>query len=148
MKYYTRMRREYAAGEVILTEHGSPDGIYIIESGRVRVYKTVGTGAARREVPLGVLGRKAVFGEMAMLDERPRSASVRALEPTMCTVITRDMFEHQLTRIPPWLLNVIKILITRIRTANDTLRERVGDRLEDDTGGLVTARAEQTTRST
>lgn len=145
MKYFTRMRREYARGEVILSEHGKADGMYIIESGRVRIYKTLLKGSDEREVVLGTLGPKAVFGEMAMLDARPRSASVRALAPTVCTVITRDMLEDQVSKMPPWLLNVIKVLITRIRTANDTLRETVNrhaTHVDEDTGGLITAKAE------
>ncbi|MBD3317530.1 MAG: cyclic nucleotide-binding domain-containing protein [Chitinivibrionales bacterium] len=145
MKYYTRKRREYAPGELILSENGSPNGMYIIESGKVRVYKISGVGAAKREIFLGTLGPQAIFGEMAMLDDRPRSASVRAIKPTVCTIINRDMLVHQLTAMPSWLLNVIRILITRIRGANDSLREsvsRYATCVDDDPGGLIMAKTE------
>jgi len=125
MKYYTRQIRKYRQGDIVFSENSDCDGMYIIDSGRVRVFKTVKSGSLLKEVELCTLGPKAMFGEMAMIDENRRSASVQALEPTACTVITKKIFEDQLSNIPPWMVNMIKILVTRLRETNEKLRSMV-----------------------
>lgn len=125
MKYYTRQVRKYKEGDIIFSENSSCDGMYIIDAGRVRVFKTVKNEEESKEIELCTLGTKAMFGEMAMIDENRRSASVQALEPTICTVITKKIFEDQLSQIPPWMVNMIKILVTRLRETNEKLRNMV-----------------------
>lgn len=145
MRYYTRIRKTYKPGEMIFTENSECDGMYIIDSGNVRVFKTMGTGANRKEVDLCSLGPKAMFGEMAMIDEKRRSASVQAVEPTVCTVITKKIFEDQLAHIPPWMVNMIRILVSRLRETNDRLRKLVEEHTAtpvDDTGSILTVDAE------
>jgi CRP-like cAMP-binding protein len=146
VKVYERIRKSFRKGEIVLSETSACDGMYIIERGSVRIYKTVGTGGAAGEVTLTVLGAGAMFGEMALVDERGRSASVQALEDTLCTVITREIFEDQLSRIPPWMLNVMRILVSRLRNSNETLRQTIARYAaipDDDTGGLVTLDASE-----
>ncbi len=128
MKYYTRQVKKYRQGDVVFSENSDCDGMYIIDSGRVRVFKTVKSGESIKEVELCTLGTKAMFGEMAMIDENRRSASVQALEPTACTVITKKIFEDQLSNIPPWMVNMIKILVTRLRETNEKLRTMVEEK--------------------
>ena len=125
MKYYTRQIKKYRQGDVIFSENSSCDGMYIVDSGRVRIFKTIKTGNTLKEVELCQLGPKAMFGEMSMIDENRRSASVQAIEPTNCTIITKKIFEDQLSRIPPWMVNMIKILVTRLRETNDKLRQMI-----------------------
>ncbi len=125
MKYYTRQVKKYRQGDIIFSENSSCDGMYIVDSGRVRIFKTIKTGNTLKEVELCQLGPKAMFGEMAMIDENRRSASVQAIEPTACTIITKKIFEDQLSRIPPWMVNMIKILVTRLRETNNKLRRMV-----------------------
>lgn len=125
MKYYTRQVKKYRQGDIIFSENSSCDGMYIIDSGRVRIFKTVKAGDTLKEVELSQLGQKAMFGEMSMIDENRRSASVQAIEPTTCTIITKKIFEDQLSRIPPWMVNMIKILVNRLRETNEKLRNMV-----------------------
>ncbi len=99
--------------------------MYLIDSGRVRVFKTIEVGGKIREVELCDLGPMSMFGEMAMIDESRRSATVQAVEQTQCTVITKKIFEDQLTRIPPWMVNLIRILVSRLRETNEKLRKMV-----------------------
>jgi CRP-like cAMP-binding protein len=147
MKYYSTHKKKYKEGEIIFSENSDCDGMYIVDSGRVRVFKTVGTGAAAKEVELSVLGTRAMFGEMAMIDNTRRSASVQAVEPSECTVITRKVFEDQLSRIPPWMVNMIRILVRRLRETNDKLRTTVEQYTtlpDDDTGSILTLDADNT----
>lgn len=122
MRYYSRIVKKFKNGEIIFSENSECDGMYIIDTGRVRVYKTSGEGPSAREIELCTLGPKAMFGEMAMIDENKRSASVQAIEPTVCTVITKKVFEDQLKHIPLWMVNMIKILVMRLRETNEKLR--------------------------
>ncbi len=125
MRYYTRQIRKYKEGDIIFSENSSCDGMYIIDLGRVRVFKAGTNEDESNEIELCTLGKKAMFGEMAMIDENRRSASVQALEPTICTLITKKIFEDQLSQIPPWMVNMIKILVTRLRETNEKLRNMV-----------------------
>ncbi len=126
MKYYTRQIKKYKPGDIIFSENSPCDGMYIIDGGRVRVFKTIlAADETKKEIELCTLGAKAMFGEMSMIDENRRSASVQAIEPTICTIITKQIFEDQLSHIPPWMVNMIRILVTRLRETNEKLRTMV-----------------------
>jgi len=144
MKYYTRQVKEFKKGDIIFSENSSCDGMYIIDSGRVRVFKTIVTGNTKKEIELCTLNTKAMFGEMAMIDESRRSASVQAIEPTKCTVISKRIFEDQLSRIPTWMVNMIKILVSRLRETNEKLRKMVEQQssIDLDDSGILTVDSE------
>jgi CRP-like cAMP-binding protein len=145
VKYYPVQKRKFKKSEIIFSEDSEGDGMYIIESGRVRVFKTAG-GNGKKEIELCTLGPKAMFGEMAMIDDNPRSASVMAISPTVCTVITRKTFEEQLDHIPVWMVNIIRILVMRLRETNDKLRtiiERYSPDAPADMGRMITVDEDQ-----
>jgi CRP-like cAMP-binding protein len=123
MPYYTRIKKRFRPGQVIISENSECDGMYIIESGRVRVYTKAASEKGHVEIDLCTLGPNSMFGEMAMIDNGKRAASVMAIDPTICTIITKKMFEHQLERIPSWMVNMIRILVIRLRETNERLRE-------------------------
>ena len=122
MKYYTRHVKKYLPGDLIFAENSACDGMYIIDSGKVRIFKTIYIDGRAKEIELCQLGAKAMFGEMAMIDEDKRSATVQAIEATACTVITKSIFDDQLSKIPPWMVNMIKILVSRLRDTNEKMR--------------------------
>jgi CRP-like cAMP-binding protein len=132
--------KKFKHGEIIFSENSECDGMYIIDSGHVRVFKTVGEGAHKREIELCTLGPRAMFGEMAMIDENKRSASVQAIEPTICTVISKKIFEDQLAHIPVWMVNMIKVLVVRLRETNERLRTIVEQYTHSpvDAGSVIT----------
>lgn len=140
MRYYSKLEKKFDAGDIIFSENSDCDGMYIIDTGHVRIFKTVGEGKECKEVELCTLGPKAMFGEMAMIDQSKRSASVQALEKTKCTVITKKIFEDQLNRIPYWMVNMIKILVSRLRETNNKLRGIIEEytTAPDDNGGIFT----------
>lgn len=145
MRFYTRKIKKYAKGETIFAENAPCDGMYIVDKGKVRVFKTTVVNGVRKEIELCELGPRAMFGEMSMIDEESRSASVQAIAPTECTVITKQIFEDQLTRIPPWMVNMIKILVRRLRDTNEKLRDHIENNTkpeDDDTGRLITVGGE------
>lgn len=118
--------RSFAVGAVILCEDTVAQHLYIVKRGRVRVVKR----ASGSEVVLGELGPGNLFGEMALIDHRPRSASVIAIEPTVCIELPCVLVEDLLDRSNPWVSALLRILVLRLRIADDTvagLRARSGD---------------------
>ena len=79
--------RRYRKGVVLIQEGESGDTLYILVSGRVKVY-SIGTND--REITFGLYGPGELIGEMS-LDGGPRSASVITVEPTMAAVVNRQM---------------------------------------------------------
>jgi serine/threonine-protein kinase len=112
-------RRSYAAGEAIVREGEPGDAAYILVEGSCEV---------RKETPNGPRALKTyrpgdVFGEMAILTEGPRTATVVALEPTTVLVVTSHVLEQELAALKPWMARLLKSLASRFREI-DT-RERV-----------------------
>ncbi len=124
-KLFKKVVRTYTAGEIIFRQGDASDGIYSVQSGWVTVYKTKPTPQGPADIEIAKLGPGSLFGEMGMLDQTRRDATVKALEFTEVVIITKDMFESQMTALPPWVTNFIKILITRLRATNSKLTDAV-----------------------
>lgn len=120
-KLYKKVERCYNAGEVIFEQGAATDGIYSVKLGWVSVYKTKPTPNGPVDIEIVRLGPGSMFGEMGMLDQTVRDASVKAVDYVECIVITKEMFENQMTALPPWVVNFIKILISRLRITNEKL---------------------------
>jgi len=113
---------EHDAGSVIFRQGDRGDRLYVIVEGRVRVGRTVpGMG----EEALAVLSPGEVFGEMALLDEAPRSADVIAHDKCVLLSLARTGFEDLLFLHKDMayeiLWNVVRTLIRRLRETNDKL---------------------------
>jgi nucleotide-binding universal stress UspA family protein len=106
--------RSYPPGEVIVREGDQSAGCFIILTGQVEVVKGADTV---QPTVLARLGRGEVFGEMAMLDEHPRSATVRALEATECVGLRRADFMAELRRTPEIAVHLLPVLVRRLREA-------------------------------
>ena len=88
---------EYAPGATIVEELTEAERFCIIEHGKVEISKKLDTGTS---LVLAVQSDGDFFGEMALLDERPRSATARALEQTTVAEISRTDFETLLHKAP------------------------------------------------
>jgi CRP-like cAMP-binding protein len=106
-----------------LFQHGDPgDKLYVLLEGRIRISRDVpGMG----EEALAVLGPGAVFGEMALLDDAPRSADARVHERCRVLSIPKDAFEDLLFLHKDLayevLWSVVRMLTQRLRETNDKL---------------------------
>ena len=111
------MKKQYfKRGAQIIKEGMLSDCAYIIESGSVRVSKTLVNG---EEQVIGVLQENDIFGEMGLIDSLPRSANVVALEDCTVTVMTQDTFNSLSRHNPTALMPILKVLATRLRKALD-----------------------------
>jgi CRP/FNR family transcriptional regulator/CRP/FNR family cyclic AMP-dependent transcriptional regulator len=106
------VRRTFARGMIIF-HHGSPGRtLYIIESGKVRIFALSELG---REITVNVYGAGDVFGELALLDGLPRSAGAAALERTTVLTLYRDDFLWHLREYPEMARSIIEVLGARLR---------------------------------
>jgi CRP-like cAMP-binding protein len=108
--------RTYRKGEIIC-EKGEPgDALFVTRSGKVRVYTTDESG---HEVALHIYGPGSFFGELALLDGLPRSASVDALEQSDILVLPREEFLAQLEAHPHIILHIIRAITKRLRITTE-----------------------------
>jgi len=113
-------RRTYRAGEVIC-HHGDPgDALHVLESGRVKVtvYSHAGGGAV-----LNVLGPGDCFGELALIDGEPRSATVETLEPAETVTLRRVDFLRLLRENEAALEPFLSTLARTIRRLSDAVTD-------------------------
>jgi CRP-like cAMP-binding protein len=108
----------FDAGDDIFREGEPGQTLFFILEGKVRIHSE---GVAD---DLAQLGERAVFGEMALLDSEPRSASATAVTDVVCLKIERDDFNEILTEKGEIAQGIIKVLTRRLRDTLD--RRRVG----------------------
>ena len=104
----------FNSGETIIKEGAPGSYAYLIISGSVEVSKEVGG----EKLLLSKLGKGSIFGEMSLVDDKPRSATVIALEDTEVRVITRERFETMLEKNPKGVIPLLKQVFQRVRYLN------------------------------
>ena len=109
--------KQYAANEQIIDRQSETTDVFLVVEGRVRVVNYSITG---REITLDDIDAGGHFGELAAIDEKPRSASVMALTPCNLAVISRDFFLDMVKSHPGVAILVMRDLAGIIR--NSTVR--------------------------
>jgi len=112
--------RAYRRGEVVFHQRDPGEALHVVRQGRVKIVLLSESG---EEAVLGILGPGDVFGEMALLDGGPRSATIVALEPVETATLRRDDLLRLLRRSPAAVDGLLAALARKIRQA----REEVGD---------------------
>jgi len=107
--------KTYPKNAVVLTEGEAGDSLYMIQSGKVKVFIGDEEG---REIILKILGPGSFFGEMSMIDKQPRSASVTTLETSTFLVLQHAAFEKCVEQAPTIGNMVMQILAQRVREAD------------------------------
>ena len=110
--------RRFRKGSLLIQEGDVGDTLFIIQSGRLRVFSA---DDRDREITLGVYGPGDYVGEMA-LDGGPRSATVEALEASVCSVVTRQVLRSFIAREPDFAFELMTRLIQRARLATESAR--------------------------
>jgi CRP/FNR family cyclic AMP-dependent transcriptional regulator len=111
--------RSYPKNTVFITEGDSSDSVFVVLSGRVKVFLSDTEG---HEMILDTQGPGEYVGEMA-LDGKPRSASVMTLEPTSFAVVARDPIREAIRRDPDFALEMISKIIDRARLATNSIKD-------------------------
>ncbi len=109
--------RRYTAKETIYREGDPGDAMFIIKEGKVEVLREVGAGNTR----LATLSKGAIFGEMSVLRDLPRSTTTRALGPVCLVVVPKNAFLSAFNRDNPLGLKLLRTLCERLSQADDQL---------------------------
>jgi CRP-like cAMP-binding protein len=122
--------RRVGRGAVIMMQGERGDALYLLAEGQVKV---VLIGEDGREVILSVLGPGSFFGEMALLDDEPRSAHVVVMEDSLLLILRREDFQARLRSSPDVSLALLRELSQRLRRADD----RIGNLALRDVNGRI-----------
>lgn len=114
-------------GAIVIKEGEYGAQAFLIQSGEVRVF----AGEGETETELAKLAVGEIFGEMALIFDGPRTASVQATQDCNLIIITRQQFEDKLQATDPTINAVVNMLARRILDVNNTLIHK-----EDDLDGL------------
>ena len=110
--------RTYPKGSVILFQGDPGDSLYVLRQGRAKV---VLIGEDGREVSLGVLEPGAHFGELALIDDQPRSAHVIAMEDSQLLILRREDFRRRVEANPSVAWALLTELSRRLRRADQKI---------------------------
>jgi CRP/FNR family transcriptional regulator, cyclic AMP receptor protein len=115
---FLRFGREFRAGDVLFREGERGEEMYVIQSGIVQVFKRVGDV----ERPLATLGRGEFVGEMAILNDKPRTATAVVLEDARCLLIDGVTLEQMIANNSEIALRLVKKLARRLDSADEMIQ--------------------------
>ena len=115
----TCTERQYAADAVLMQEGEPGAGLFILTEGKVRVTQSAGAGQPPREITTLEAGE--VIGEMALLDDLPRSATVTAIEPSRCLLVPVWDFRAVLRESPEIAIKMLAQMSRRLRKTEQQL---------------------------
>lgn len=111
--------RSFPRHTIVLSEGDLTDTLYVVVSGRLRVYCCNDEG---KEITLNDLQPGDCFGELALLDASQRSASVMTTEACRCLVISSGAFREVLRQSPELAFNLIRNLAGRVRALTESVK--------------------------
>ena len=111
---------QYKKNSIIITEGEQSDSLYIVNQGKVKIYISDDEG---KEMLLRALGPGDYFGELAVLDQKPRSASAITLCDCTLSVIKSKDFMQCLQSNPEIAINLLQVLASCLRDATDSQRQ-------------------------
>jgi len=114
---FTSERVQFAGGQRFFVQGDAADAAYVILEGRANVTLNTPTG----EIKVAELGRNALVGEMGILSDNPRSASITAAELTVALRIDKRVFLELLTQFPQMSIAVMREIATRLDRTNAQL---------------------------
>ena len=114
--------KSYRRGEVIFHQDDPGSAMHIVKSGQVKIATTSPEG---EEVIMAILKDSDFFGELSLLDDKPRSADAVAMEVTQTLTLRRDDFMDMLARHPEMVSGVLASLAERLRRTDQLLEDAV-----------------------
>jgi len=108
-------KKLFASGRFLMQEGEEAGEAYLIDKGKVQVYRQAEGGG---KLVLGTLAAGDIVGEMALITNDKRSASVKALEDTEVSVLTKNILRRNLKKLPPYIEKIMSTLTRRLQTAN------------------------------
>ncbi|MDR3389799.1 MAG: DUF1003 domain-containing protein [Rudaea sp.] len=123
------VRRTFAAGQMIFSHGDAGTAMYIIESGDVNIHLP---GEASRRISLADLAGGEFFGELALFDEKVRSASALATTDVVLLELEHGTLEHYLETRPQAAMAILRTMSRRLRETNAILSGRVARNVDEE----------------
>lgn len=114
---FNKFGKQYNTGEIVFCEFEPGNSFYLIQTGRVKISKVV----KDKEKTMDILGVGDIFGEMAILEEQPRSATATAIEPVTLLRFDRDNFVSMMMSQPQLAFKLLVVFSRRIYDAKRRL---------------------------
>ena len=115
--------RQLVRGDVLFNEGDPPDALYVVTSGRLAI--ALSNPIDRRESVIALMEEGDLFGELGLLDDRPRSAMARALESSRVLTVPYAPVVKMFNDHPTMLWNVTRLLAQRLRVMDEALADSV-----------------------
>jgi CRP/FNR family cyclic AMP-dependent transcriptional regulator len=109
-------RRRYWRGDIIFLKDDDGNSLFIVARGSVRIYVPSAQGA---DLTLAVLGAGQFFGDLSLLDGRPRSASAAALSDTNVVILERSDFVAVIRTRPAAVMSMLAVVVRRLRETDE-----------------------------
>ena len=122
-------RRPYAAGAMVFDQGDAGSSMYIVESGEVNIHLP---GEASRRISLKDIARGEYFGELALFDEKPRSASALVTTDAVLLELQRHTLEDFLGRRPRVAMAILRTMSERLRETNTMLSARAAKNVDEE----------------
>lgn len=107
------IKRYFASGTEIFHEGQDGRQAFLVEEGMVELDRLVGL----KRTPFARIGPGGIFGEMAVIDSGPRTATATAIENTTCTVISERIFKYKLKIADPFLRALVRLFVSNLRSS-------------------------------
>ena len=104
-------RRVFAEGEIIFKEGDDATNAFLIQDGDVEIFRTVDGN----KTVLFSMGKGGLFGEMGLIDNKPRAAGAQAKTKVAVVVVTRAMFQEKMAKCDPFIRALLNIFVDTIR---------------------------------
>jgi len=113
------IRETYAPNDFIFFEGDIESHFYIVETGKVQIFTK---NKAGKRIDIMVVDDGESFGEFALLDNKPRSASAQAVTETSVIKVSAEGYEQLLSELPVWAACMMKSFVVRLKNMTDQLR--------------------------
>ena len=117
------LERQLVRGDVLFEEGDPPDALYVVTRGRIAI--AIANPIDRRESVVALMEPGDLFGDLGMLDDGPRSAMARALEPSGVLAVPYEPVLQMFDDHPRLLWNVTRMLAQRLRAMDEALADSV-----------------------
>jgi CRP-like cAMP-binding protein len=110
-------RQTFPAGAPIIKQGDKAHAAYVVDSGKVEIWvEHRGAKRVLSEVTTG-----GIFGEMALIDAKPRSANATAASETVCIVVPEKLFKEKIESVDPLIRALLRVLVRNVRAADSRM---------------------------
>jgi CRP/FNR family transcriptional regulator, cyclic AMP receptor protein len=105
-------RRTLKSGDTVFREGEAGSSAYVVQAGEIVITKIIDGS----EVTLGTIGVGGIFGEMALIDDKPRMATAKVQTGAMIVTISKAMYQEKLQKTDPFIRALLRIMVETVRS--------------------------------